>query len=313
MASTSEPLSTKRRLRKRRLPPLEPGPALQFVVANHPDQFRADKTMRHVRSHVMYKHRTEQKPTSSNKVQLSEHRFLSAYASNMPSSMMSCPEETPGNFATLLPAQSRPRSSTWTGSYPECIAYVPPPSTLRSLIYEIVSATTVPSARSAPPIFENALAFPFPGLYSVYQDPFHDLKQQYIDRTCFFCNGKLSLYEQGFANLKTDQQWMQSICADQTSFLSHISISCVYQDLDDGLLYDSSITTCAKTRVLSMVAGRLETNDATILSILHLLVSEVGAADESAFQVHYRGLQGLIHRRGGLSQLSDRLATYTIM
>jgi hypothetical protein len=116
-----------------------------------------------------------------------------------------------------------------------------------------------------------------------------------------------------FANMKTDQQWMQSICADRMSFLSHICVSCVFQDLSDGLLHDSSTTMCAKTRVLSTIAGRLETSDSTLLSILHLLLSEVGGCEESAFQVHYRGLQGLIHRRGGLSQLPDQLGTYTTL
>lgn len=102
---------------------------------------------------------------------------------------------------------------------------------------------------------------------------------------------------------------MQAICADQMSFLSHVTVSCVYQDLADNLWQDSGTTVQAKTQVLSTIADRLETNDATILSILHLLLSEAGG-DESAFRVHYQGLQGLIHRRGGLGQLPHRLATY---
>jgi hypothetical protein len=57
MTSSSDPKPSKRRVGRRRLPPLAPGPSLQFVVANHPDDFRAGRTMRHVRSHVMYKHR----------------------------------------------------------------------------------------------------------------------------------------------------------------------------------------------------------------------------------------------------------------
>ena len=112
------------------------------------------------------------------------------------------------------------------------------------------------------------------------------------------------------AESKVDKQWMQFICADQKSFLSHVSVSCVYQDLTEGLFQDSDTSMGAKTGVLSMIAGRLEMNDATILSILHLLLSEAGGGDESAFQVHFRGLQGLVHRRGGLSQLPPHLATY---
>ena len=96
------------------------------------------------------------------------------------------------------------------------------------------------------------------------------------------------------------------------SFLSHISVSSVYQDLADGFWQDSGMTVRAKTHALSTIAGQLESNDATILSILHLLLSEVGG-DESAFKVHYQGLQGLIHRRGGLVQLPNQLATYVIL
>lgn len=106
---------------------------------------------------------------------------------------------------------------------------------------------------------------------------------------------------------------MQEICSDPTSFLSHVSVSCVYQDLADGFLHDSNTTMCAKTGVLSQIADRLQSTDATILSILHLLLSEVGGGDDSAFQVHAQGLQGLMHRRGGLSQLPSQLATYVTL
>jgi hypothetical protein len=96
------------------------------------------------------------------------------------------------------------------------------------------------------------------------------------------------------------------------SFLSHISLSSVYQDLTDGLWQDSGATVQAKTYTLRTIAGQLESNDATILSILHLLLSEVGG-DETAFDVHYQGLRGLIDRRGGLGHLTNQLVTYVIL
>ena len=111
---------------------------------------------------------------------------------------------------------------------------------------------------------------------------------------------------------QADRQWMQAICADQMSFLSHVSVSSVCQDLVEGLWQDSGTTVQIKTHALSTIAGQLESNDATILSILHLLLSEVGG-DETAFSVHYQGLQGLIHRRGGLRRLPYHLATYIIL
>lgn len=56
MASNSDPDLRKKRSGRKRLPPVAPGPPLQFVTATHPDDFKADSTMRNVRSHVMYKH-----------------------------------------------------------------------------------------------------------------------------------------------------------------------------------------------------------------------------------------------------------------
>lgn len=105
---------------------------------------------------------------------------------------------------------------------------------------------------------------------------------------------------------------MQAICADPMSFLSHVSVSSVCQDLVEGLWQDSDTTVQIKSHALSAIAGQLESNDATILSILHLLLSEVGG-DETAFGVHYQGLQSLIHRRGGLRRLPYHLATYVIL
>jgi len=115
-----------------------------------------------------------------------------------------------------------------------------------------------------------------------------------------------------FANKSADKEWMRTICVDQMSFLSHVSVSSVYQDLAEGFWHDSSMTVQVKTHALRAIAGQLESNNATILSILHLLLSEVGG-DESAFSVHFQGLQGLIQRRGGSSQLPVQVFTYVTL
>ncbi|KAJ4991572.1 hypothetical protein SVAN01_02953 [Stagonosporopsis vannaccii] len=296
MASLNEALPSKRRIGRRRLPPLEPGPALQFVIANHPDQFRAGKTMRHVRSHVMYKHRTERKTSTNGRTNANLHRSASAHASSTSSAASTILDGPTNDIDYLESPPSRPRSSTWTGGPLQYSSYAPPP-TLRALIHHILSSTLGSCSQSAPPMFEDASAFPFPGSYGSYGDPLDELKLRYIE-SCAFHSG--------------DKEWMRTICVDQTSFLSHVSVSSVYQDLAEGFWHDSGMTMQAKTHALRAISGQLESNNATIVSILHLLLSEVGG-DESAFRVHFQGLQGLIQRRGGLSQLPAQLVTYVTL
>ena len=190
MASNSDSSSSKRRLGRRRLPPLEPGPALQFVVASHPDQFRAGKTMRHVRSHVMYKHRTERKMTTNEKTKVNLHRSASACASETSLADANNSDETFIDTDHLVSPKSRPRSSTCTGGLPECTSFVPTPFTLRALVHEIMSLTTETSARSAPPTFGDAIAFPFPSAYNPSGSTLDGFRRQYIAGSNFFCHSK---------------------------------------------------------------------------------------------------------------------------
>jgi hypothetical protein len=101
---------------------------------------------------------------------------------------------------------------------------------------------------------------------------------------------------------------MQSVCRERVLLLSHVSVACVFRDVEDGLLLDSGVTVLAKSRTLSMIADCLDTNDTTMLSILHLLMSEVGGFDEATFDVHLEGLVRIIFQRGGLGELPDRVA-----
>lgn len=185
MASPNEASSSKRRPGRRRLPPLEQGPALQFVIASHPDQFRAGKTMRHVRSHVMYKHRTDRK-TIGAKSHSNVQRSASAHPSSASSPAMTGSDTSLSDRDCLTSSRTRPRSTTWTAHSSQHTSYDSPPPTLRtlihrSLIHQIVSLTQGAYARSAPPVFEDASAFPFPSLYGTYEEPLENLKQQYVD------------------------------------------------------------------------------------------------------------------------------------
>jgi hypothetical protein len=108
--------------------------------------------------------------------------------------------------------------------------------------------------------------------------------------------------------MQVDQAWMQYICSNHLSFLSHVHTTLVYQDVDEGLLYDSDLTVYAKTRILGLFRGRLDTNDTTILSILHMLISEIGSPEEDAFGVHQDGLVTCLRNRQG--RLAANIATF---
>ena len=107
---------------------------------------------------------------------------------------------------------------------------------------------------------------------------------------------------------KVDQAWMQYVCGNHLSFLSHVHATLVYQDLDEGLLYESDLTVYAKTKVLGLFRGPLNTDDTTIISILYMLISEIGSPDEDAFSVHQDGLVTCL--RNQQDALGPNIATF---
>jgi hypothetical protein len=102
--------------------------------------------------------------------------------------------------------------------------------------------------------------------------------------------------------------WMRYVCDNQLSFLSHVHATLVYQDLAEGLLYDSDLTVYAKTKILRMIGDGLNTSDVTIISILHLLVGEIGGTNQDVFDVHQDGLATCI--RNQQDGLSPSIATF---
>lgn len=109
---------------------------------------------------------------------------------------------------------------------------------------------------------------------------------------------------------------MEIVCSTRMSFLSNVTASCVYQDVSEGLLEDSSLTMYAKTKVARMIQDSFQeagdyADDFTTLTILHLLVSEIGGAADESFDSHLGALTDIVNRRGGLGNLGfdGRVAT----
>ena len=101
---------------------------------------------------------------------------------------------------------------------------------------------------------------------------------------------------------------MQYICGNHLSFLSHVYATLVYRDIDEGLMDDSCLTVLAKTKVLRIISNRLDTEDATIICILHLIISEIGSVDEDVLSVHQHGLATCL--RSQQERLSSSVARF---
>ncbi|KAF2748299.1 hypothetical protein M011DRAFT_457639 [Sporormia fimetaria CBS 119925] len=300
----SETKPTKRRAGRKRLPPLKPGPAFQFVVASHPDEFKAGNTMRHVRSHVMYKHRGDQEGIGRSRSTSSRAcggRAKKRQPVARSTSPLTATSDGVPNGTFLAPPDTH-RSATWDSELYSVLPQSPALDPTRSLATRIIATTTAQAPRSAPAMFDHMAEYPFPSIESPRTESMDELRQLYIESN-EFCDSD-------------DIEWMQILCSTHMSFLSSVSVSCVYRDLSDGLLDDSPLTVYAKTKVLQLIKDSLQearrsTDDFTALSILHLLISEFGGIDEGVFNVHQEGLVRLVHERGGLGRLGfdGRLAT----
>ncbi|KAF1937620.1 hypothetical protein EJ02DRAFT_469556 [Clathrospora elynae] len=298
-SSSNQKQPFKRRPGRRRLPPLAQGPAFQFVVASHPDEFKDGETMRNVRSHVMYKHREQRESSPRDSIRSREGSSVTVSTTCTPSPMAT---NTNGMLddTYLAPTPARHHGTVWSQDTYRFDTPSPSESPTRALAARILSATTTATARSAPPMFREPSEYTFPARNVSEHQSLEDLKCDWIHNTAFFCH---------------DSSWMQYICDNRLSFLSHVYATLVYQDLGEGLLHDSDLTAYAKTTIMRSISDRLDTDDVTIISILHLLISEIGGLDEDVFNVHQDGLATCMRNlRGGiLSQNVSKFMTLVML
>jgi hypothetical protein len=189
MASPNETKSSKKRIGRKRLPPLAPGPSIQFVVASHPDDFRDGATMRNVRSHVMYKHKDGRGSPSSEKRKSREGSKTPAVPTRTPSPLTSASNNMLDTDNALMTSSSKRKNTGWNE---ESYHYTPDfdiTTPIRTLAARIISATTAAPARSAPAMFEQASEFPFIEYSALTQASLASLRQEHISSTAFFCHG----------------------------------------------------------------------------------------------------------------------------
>ncbi|KAK7185682.1 hypothetical protein DPSP01_007445 [Paraphaeosphaeria sporulosa] len=304
MSAQSGSKPVKKRAGRKRQPPLAPGPALQFVVASHPSQFKNENTMRHVRSHVMYKHRGEQRGGSP--TEGSRSRQSSAALTRTPSPMTTSSDGALEDTFNLPPA-ARLRSTVWDDAWYQYMSQSPSIDPLRNLAARIIAATTAEPARSAPPTFEHESEYPFPSAATFSgSENLDELREIFLKTSNLIDGDDLSAC-----------RWMRMMCSNRMSFLSQISVVCVYQDVAEGFLDDTALTIYAKTKLMKTINDNLNTHtdDFTILSIVNLLVSEIGGQNEDVFDVHQEGLVRIVQQRGGIANLGVDyyIATFLIV
>lgn len=216
--ASKDPKPSKRRTGRHRLPPLAQGPALQFIVATHPDDFRATTVLRNVRSHVMYKH---QETRASSPVTLARSRE----GSNGPSALTRTPSPATTDSFGILP-NTAPVAPAYTRGYESalslhsCDAYSPssPTDSLRSLAARILSMATPTSTHSAPPACEEASEYPFPRSNTFQNESLGDLKREWIRNTVLFCHGE-SLHR-SLAVAHYYRSSMDALCLRQSPIIS---------------------------------------------------------------------------------------------
>lgn len=194
MASPSDPKPSKKRVGRKRLPPLAPGPSIQFVVANHPDEFKAGETMRNVRSHVMYKHRELRGSSPSEKGKSRDGSRTPRKTTRTPSPRSTNSDGILEENTFLAPTPIRHHSTIFDGEFYRYNTQSPSTDPMRLLTARIISATTAAPARSAPPSFEGSSEYPFPANVVLGHESLEDLKNEYMNSTNFFCHGKFPFF-----------------------------------------------------------------------------------------------------------------------
>jgi len=197
--------------------------------------------------------------------------------------------------SNFLTPGTRGRNSIWDSAFYQDMSQSATVDPSRHLAARIIAATTAKPPRSAPPAFEEETEYPFPSAGDVLgSESLDDLRDQWITMTGCLVAQDLAACD-----------WMRWLCSNCMSFLGVVSVACVFQDVNEGYSDDTALTVYAKTKLMRMITDSLntQTDDFTLCSILHLLISEIGGQNEDVFDVHQEALIRIVDQRGGIDNL----------
>ena len=110
----------------------------------------------------------------------------------------------------------------------------------------------------------------------------------------------------GFTSDSTMKKWLPLLLSHPHIILSSTVLASSWLDMQNDCSGDSATTAMVKAETIGMIKERLtnptlQSDDATLVVILHLFAGEMWVCNEKALRIHENGLATLFSRRGGLS------------
>ncbi|EME88252.1 uncharacterized protein MYCFIDRAFT_86047 [Pseudocercospora fijiensis CIRAD86] len=145
---------------------------------------------------------------------------------------------------------------------------------------------------------------PFSSCWPALQDPSLN-----VEELKWSCSRK-------FGSRGIARDWVPTLLKSRHAFLSTICISASHDDImrrglqtpQERAPFGSEQRMKVRSEVLQLINQALadpqmQTADATLVAVLHVLNSEIMGCDDSIMRIHQEGLHNLVRQRGGLDRL----------
>jgi hypothetical protein len=117
-----------------------------------------------------------------------------------------------------------------------------------------------------------------------------------------------------FGSRSLGEHWVPELLKARHAFLSTIAISSAHDDIVKRALkppehrsesFERMTVRHEVTAMInkSMSDPQMQTADATIVAVLHLLNAEIMGCDDDVMRIHQQGLHAMVQQRGGLNEL----------